>query len=158
MLNLILNVSQFVVGKLQFGLRLETHVAHLGLVKLVFVVNVVDFKLCVLRNLRDNFFVLFDNLKDFTAFLIYLRLLDLNVLPVAFGFGGHLSVVVGAQFVESCLVGVPFLVLLGLQFLEPRRVLQHVLRVLVTDVLNNLLLLVKLLPLFSSSRQNSLLE
>jgi len=96
LINVRLNVCELVVGELELSLGFKGHISDLRLVVFVFVVDVFNFKCSVLSDLLDNFFVLFDDLEDFTLFLVNLTLLNLNVLAVSFCFSSHFLCVVAA--------------------------------------------------------------
>ena len=153
-----LDVLQFVRGQLQLSLRLKTHIRDLCLVVLVLVLNVLDLISGVLLDLLNDFFVLLNDTQDLSFLLVNLILLDFHLLPVSLSLGSHLCLMLGLETVKSVLVGLALLILLGLQFLETSCVLQHLLRVLVTLLLDDLLLPVQLLLLLGAGRKFGLLQ
>jgi len=96
LVNVRLDVCQLVGGELELSLGFEGHISDLRLVVFVFVVDVFNFKSCVLSNLLDNFLVLFNDLEDLALFLVNLTLFDLDVLAVGLSFSSHLLCVVAA--------------------------------------------------------------
>lgn len=96
LVNVRLDVCQLVGGELELSLGFEGHISDLRLVVFVFVVDVFNFKSCVLSDLLDNFLILFNDLEDLALFLVNLTLLDLDVLAVGLRFSSHLLCVVAA--------------------------------------------------------------
>ena len=158
LINVRVDVLQLVGSQLEFGLGLERHITNLSLVVFIFVVDILNFKGGVLSDLLDNLLVLLDNLQDLALLLIDLTLLNFDVLPVSLGLCSHLRNMVVAKLLQSSLVSSTLLILLGLQFLEASSILEHLLGVLITNLLDHFLLLVQLLSLLGSCAQNSFLE
>jgi len=57
--NLCFDLNQFVLGKLQLSLALQTHILNVNLVRLVLLVDVVQLEFCVLLDLLNCLLIFF---------------------------------------------------------------------------------------------------
>jgi len=123
--NLSLDLDQLILGQLQLGLRLQTHVLHMDLIGTVLLLDVVHLELRVHMNLLDRFFILTGDglnllmtIGNLIQFLLHVGLVRLLLRL-------HLLLVLATLHVHLLLEQFTVLVLASLKLLEEGGVFEH---------------------------------
>jgi hypothetical protein len=121
--NITLEVLMFILGKLEFGLRLERHVLHLRLIGHVLLVDFIDFILSVAADLIECLIVVLAYLPNIVPQLFRGILGSLHVLAELLQLLADSLIVLADDPVDLVLILELLLFLLGLQFLVVGRIL-----------------------------------
>lgn len=147
-LNFAVEIGQFILCKLQFSFRFQTHFLHLSHVRLVLFVDVLDFAFSIVTHLTHRFLVVLLLLLNFEkqSLDVFVGLFNVIIMVLLF------LIDLALMFLEKSRLRLLELALLFF-FLQAKivitsRILQHLLGVFVTTSFQLLMLLLfKLLDL-----------